>query len=178
VETHYPPKVLIHALRHPIALLAIAVWLLNDHLLKSMFPGIITGKLSDIAGMVVTPLVVAVFVELAAPRTVRAKRRFVRINAWLSIIIVAAAFAAAKTTLAGHDIYVTIATLIRAPLHVVVERFHPIVFKESVVLVRDVTDLIAIPFGVVSVWLLERAARSTMEKDVRAPEPQSIPSDA
>ena len=43
-------------LTHPIALAAIVVLIVNDHVLKSAWPGVVTGKLSDIAGMIVFPL--------------------------------------------------------------------------------------------------------------------------
>lgn len=172
METPAPfptPQRPIHALAHPIALVAIVVWLLNDHLLKSMAPGIITGKLSDIAGMIVTPLTVAVLLDSITPRVVRARRGFARANAWLSVVVVALAFAAAKTTTSGHDTYVIVATFLRSPLHGLVGRFHSGAFGETVVLVRDVTDLIAIPFGLVSVGLLEeqlrRSSRDQQDKE-------------
>ena len=40
---------------HPVALAAIAVLVVNDHVLKSAYPGWLTGKLSDIAGLVFFP---------------------------------------------------------------------------------------------------------------------------
>jgi len=46
-------------LLHPIVLGALCVWLLNDHLLKEVFPGVVTGKLSDVAGLVVAPVCLA-----------------------------------------------------------------------------------------------------------------------
>jgi hypothetical protein len=45
-------------LLHPIVLLAIGILLINDHVLKSAWPGAVTGKLSDIAGLVFFPLLV------------------------------------------------------------------------------------------------------------------------
>jgi hypothetical protein len=42
---------------HPIALFALATLLINDQLLKAAWPGVVTGKLSDVAGLVVAPLV-------------------------------------------------------------------------------------------------------------------------
>jgi len=43
-------------LLHPVALGAVALLILNDHVLKSAWPGAVTGKLSDVAGLVVAPL--------------------------------------------------------------------------------------------------------------------------
>lgn len=50
-----------NALAHPIFWTALAVLLLNDHVLKrsTLVPGAVTGKLSDFAGLLVAPVVVA-----------------------------------------------------------------------------------------------------------------------
>jgi hypothetical protein len=42
---------------HPVALLALVTLIVNDQLLKAFWPGVVTGKLSDVAGLVVAPLV-------------------------------------------------------------------------------------------------------------------------
>ncbi|HET7501896.1 MAG TPA: hypothetical protein VFK02_12855 [Kofleriaceae bacterium] len=39
------------ALTRPIAIAAIALLVVNDHVLKAAYPGFVTGKLSDFAGM-------------------------------------------------------------------------------------------------------------------------------
>lgn len=44
---------------HPLCLLALAVLVVNDHVLKAIVPGVVTGKLSDVAWIVVAPVVVA-----------------------------------------------------------------------------------------------------------------------
>ncbi len=48
-----------HALRSPAWWIALAVLLLNDHLLKGVGPGWLTGKLSDFAGVIVAPALLA-----------------------------------------------------------------------------------------------------------------------
>jgi len=53
---------------HPLALGALAVWLLNDHVWKAAFPGLLTGKLSDVAGLVFLPLAALALWELATGR--------------------------------------------------------------------------------------------------------------
>jgi hypothetical protein len=45
------------ALVHPVTLAALVVLVVNDHVLKSRFPGVITGKASDLAGLVLMPAV-------------------------------------------------------------------------------------------------------------------------
>lgn len=50
----------VRALVHPVTLAAIAALLLNDHLLKRLTPGTLTGKLSDFAGLLFFPMVLIV----------------------------------------------------------------------------------------------------------------------
>jgi hypothetical protein len=51
-------------LLHPLALTAVVLLLLNDHTLKPAAPGIVTGKVSDFAGLVFFPLLLVALVEL------------------------------------------------------------------------------------------------------------------
>ncbi|MDH3706633.1 MAG: hypothetical protein OES57_11245 [Acidimicrobiia bacterium] len=53
-----PLAVRARVLAHPVVLVLMTLWLLNDHVLKPTFGGLVTGKISDIAGLVVFPLVV------------------------------------------------------------------------------------------------------------------------
>ncbi|MEU5965496.1 hypothetical protein ABZ777_30175 [Micromonospora parva] len=53
---------------HPATLFALALLLVNDHVLKAAFPGPVTGKLSDVAGLVLAPPLVAVLLTLLLPR--------------------------------------------------------------------------------------------------------------
>jgi hypothetical protein len=50
-------------LLHPVVLLSAVLLGLNDHLFKGVLPGIITGKLSDFAGLVFFPLFLLSLVE-------------------------------------------------------------------------------------------------------------------
>jgi len=44
------------ALLHPVTLLALGLLVLNDHVLKVNYPGAITGKVSDLAGLAFFPI--------------------------------------------------------------------------------------------------------------------------
>ena len=46
------------ALLHPATLVALGLLILNDHVLKAAYPGAITGKLSDLAGLAFFPILV------------------------------------------------------------------------------------------------------------------------
>lgn len=54
-------------LLHPVVLLCLGLWALNDHLLKPWFPGPVTGKLSDLTSLVVFPLLATTCTELLVP---------------------------------------------------------------------------------------------------------------
>src|SRR5690349_7269109 len=85
---------------HPVAVLAVVVLVINDHVLKSTFPGLVTGKLSDVAGLVFFPLLLASVVELAAlarRRTPPNRRRLVV----GSIVATGLMFVVVKTTVVG-----------------------------------------------------------------------------
>lgn len=56
------------ALAHPVSLAAIGLLLINDHVLKERWPGVLTGKLSDIAGLVFFPLLMVAVVEMITDR--------------------------------------------------------------------------------------------------------------
>lgn len=53
------PRSAAAALRHPLFWVALGVLVLNDHVLKGagVLPGLVTGKISDFAGLIVAPLV-------------------------------------------------------------------------------------------------------------------------
>jgi hypothetical protein len=49
---------------HPLTVGATAVLLLNDHVLKPAWPGLVTGKLSDVAGLAAAPPVLGLLLGL------------------------------------------------------------------------------------------------------------------
>ncbi len=112
-------------LLHPTALAAIAALVINDHLLKDAYPSWLTGKLSDIAGMVFFPLLAA---ALLAP-LVRITR-----DRLLSACVIATGigFAAIK---------------LWEPATVVCEHVLGLLQLSAgrVQIVRDPTDLLALP---------------------------------
>jgi hypothetical protein len=114
-------------LTHPLWLFALAVLLLNDHVLKPepALAGALTGKLSDFAGLIVAPPLVA---TLLGPR-----RPWVRT---LSCVLVGAAFVAIKVSPPCARGLEQILFAIGVPSRIWV----------------DPTDLVALP----SLWLAQR----------------------
>ncbi|TKK87760.1 hypothetical protein FDA94_16415 [Herbidospora galbida] len=72
-------------LGHPLTVLALVVLVVNDHLLKYTWPGLVTGKLSDVAGLILLPAVL----DLALRRPA------------VSIAVTGAGFALVKATATG-----------------------------------------------------------------------------
>jgi len=63
------------ALLHPLTLVALALWAINDHLLQGWGPAVLTGKLSGVAGLVVCPTVLVGILEWCAPGLLRRHQR-------------------------------------------------------------------------------------------------------
>ncbi|MFG1674366.1 hypothetical protein [Micromonospora sp. NPDC049282] len=123
-------RVALAWLGQPVTVLALIVLLLNDHVLKAAWPGPVTGKLSDVAGLVLAPPLVAVLVTLVAPR-LRA-----RVAALVALGSVGVGFAVVKTSgyaaTAASDLWGMVSgpSLVRA----------------------DRTDLLALPALAVAGW--------------------------
>jgi hypothetical protein len=98
------PAPALDSLVHPVPLAALTLVLLNDHVLKASYPGWLTGKLSDIGGLMLLP-----FVLLAGWELVRIARPGLRAAgprlAVASVIVAVAAFTAVEVVPIGSDLY-------------------------------------------------------------------------
>ena len=123
----------LRALASPLTVGALVVLVLNDHAFKEAWPSFVTGKLSDVTGLVVAPVLLAVV--LAVLRVRRA--------ATLALLVSGAGFAWVKTTYLGATLAGAVWSWLWGP---------------SLVL-RDPVDLLALPaLGVA--WLVMRRATS------------------
>ena len=116
-------------LLHPVALVALAVWLLNDRWLAAAYPGWVTGKLSELGLLVVFPLVIAALLGLGLPG-----RMYSRVVDG-AIVATGLAFVLVKLWEPANHILA------------------------SVLGERDWTDLIALPMLAVSRWCYRTARR-------------------
>ncbi|HET6705697.1 hypothetical protein [Amycolatopsis sp.] len=123
--------VFLHWTAHPLTVGATAVLLLNDHVLKQAWPGFVTGKLSDVAGLVVAPPVLGLLLGLVLPA---------RAGAAAAVLVTGAGFAVVKLTAAGAGVASAAWSVVNGP---------------SVIL-ADPTDLIALPALGVSWWAWRR----------------------
>ena len=126
-------------LLHPVAVTALIVLVANDHVWKYSHPGWLTGKLSDVAGMIVFPLVLG-----AALRTVWASERLLAGCVAATMI----GFTLVKLWAPAAQACAWAMGWLQAPLGPVI----------PTTLVRDPTDLVALPFALVALWLPRRTS--------------------
>jgi hypothetical protein len=142
---------------HPVAIAALVLLVVNDHLLKGLYPGWVTGKLSDFAGMVVAPLVLVALAQALGPRRWLESVESVRLTAWGALASVALPFALSKTWAPATRAYEVLFALPRRPLAWLLAAVAEVpTYTSSVVLVRDPTDLVALPAGLLAVWVALR----------------------
>ncbi|MEU9505032.1 hypothetical protein AB0D32_01965 [Micromonospora sp. NPDC048170] len=124
-------------LGHPATVAALVLLAVNDHLLKAAFPGVLTGKLSDAAGLLLAPPLVAVLLTLLVPRLPA------RVAVGLGLGLVAAGFTAVKSS--GYAAAVASAawSAVSGPSLVRADR----------------TDLLALPALALAWWSWSRARR-------------------
>ncbi|MFI6102013.1 hypothetical protein ACIA8G_41225 [Lentzea sp. NPDC051213] len=118
---------------HPLTVGATAVLLLNDHVFKQAWPGLVTGKLSDVAGLVVAPPVLGLLSGLFLAG---------RIGAAAAVLLTGAGFALVKLTPAGAEVASAAWSVVNGP---------------SAVL-ADPTDLVALPALGAAWWAWSRVA--------------------
>ncbi len=107
---------------HPVPLFAVFILILNDHYLKSHYPSVVTGKLSDLAGLFFFPLFLCALVclgrNLISPR--REGIYWLTKPLLLSMIAVTVAvFALVKMVPVVTDIYLLVLGKVGLPSRVV-----------------------------------------------------------
>lgn len=137
----------LRAAAHPAILAAIVFMLINDHLLRWMYPSWWTGKLGDAAWLFFMPFAIAPLLAWVLPAA------FPRRDAWVggvACLLVGSIFAAIKTLPSAHAAFQTL--------------FVAIFGWESIVL-RDPTDLLTLP----ALWLAWRLWKSESYRARMAP---------
>lgn len=133
-------------LAHPFVVVSIVLLVLNDAAWKGAGPPWLTGKLSDFAGLVFFPGLLALGIGLVVPR---AGARAVGLTSWWSSAVF---FAAVKTVPAANAAYIDAIAVVRGPVQVVLDP-------------TDVLALAVMPIG----WCLwNRLAAPTTRKTLRA----------
>jgi hypothetical protein len=152
-----------HPLLHPVALGALALLVLNDHLFKRVCPSPVTGKLSDFAGVFVLPLVLSAAFEVFAPGrfrerlaepngkapvTARAANRVLGGSVLATMIV----FTAVELFEPADSFYRYAIGVLQWPFWagVSLARFGTVPSVAPVTATADPTDLIALPMGVLA----------------------------
>ena len=124
-------SLLIGEALHPVTLLAVALLALNDWVLKRHFgPSLVTGKLSDLAGLIFAPVVLSAAIGLVIRRPLTSRRLY------LCVAATGLAFAATKVSETAAGWLVSALRWWR-PASVYV----------------DHTDLLCLPALLVAVWI-------------------------
>lgn len=142
------------ALLHPIALISLVVLVLNDHVLKRVDPGTLSGKLSDFAGVVLLPLFLHAAFEVTVARARRAPPSPALSNRVLGVCLVLglAAFALPEIWPAAEAVYRYGFGIAHYPFRAVAALLsqRPVPPVLPVHATADVTDLLALPMGFVA----------------------------
>ena len=138
LETHSPGEGLLH----PLALLSVALLVVNDHVLKWSYPGLVTGKLSDLAGMIFFPLLLQALYELAQ-RLFRGAFTPSQRVLWWCALLTALGFSLVKLTALG-GLYTRALYLLQWPV-VSLSRGYLMPLSGRVQLTQDATDVLVIP---------------------------------
>lgn len=141
------------SLSHPASIAAVALLLLNDHVLKSAWPSWTTGKLSDVAGLVFFPLLLAALVELLPPQRHLTHRGIIA----ACIAATATVFTSVELIPMAADAYQVIMGALQWPLRLV---FDSTAQLSAVVTTPDPSDLLTLPALVIS-W---RIAATSLSK--------------
>jgi hypothetical protein len=133
------------------AALAVVVLFVNDHALKHAYPGLVTGKLSDVAGMIFFPVLLTALLWALVPRARRSDAAHDRLLA-IACVATALVFTLTKTTLLGNEAYRASWGALQWPYRALVALAHHRTLPRiaRVVLVRDASDVLAVPFVLVA----------------------------
>lgn len=146
-------------LTHPAILAALGTWALNDHLLKVRWPGWLSGKLSDVACLIVIPILVGGGVELW--RELRG--RPARATGWLraAALVSAVVMVAINTWTPAAAAYERGFAFLQWPLRAIGSLLAGSTETDlrPVILTMDPTDLLTVPAAAVPVWLDRRRLR-------------------
>jgi hypothetical protein len=137
-----------------VPLVAIAVLVVNDHVLKAAWPGLVTGKMSDAAGLVFFPFLLVGAWELGR-RTLKRPSTAGIVPAVVAIAATGVAFVLVKTVPFAGDLYRVGLGALQWPIAAAAAWVSggPTPAATSVVLVADPSDLamlpaLAVPLGI------------------------------
>jgi hypothetical protein len=190
VDAQRPIAIAGERILHPAMLVAMGTLIVNDHVLKGLYPGLLTGKLSDVAGLLFFPVFLQGLWELGLSCRRRAWQRSDRVL-HVCAVLTGAVFAFVKLSALGAALYRS--TL--GALHGLPTALVDFVRGEAprlplAKLTQDPSDVWALPAIWVGLWLVRRpvrthvavllstgvitlATKTVSAQDARAPAPQA-----
>jgi hypothetical protein len=158
-------------LLHPLTLAFLTLWIVNDHVLKQAYPGLLSGKLSDVASLVVFPLLMLASVELVWPSLSKTARR----------IVLGLAVAATGSVMISIKLFEPAAWVYREGLGALQWPFYAahawlrgvdLPGLRSVHLAMDASDILTLPSLSIAVWIAESTQNDASH--IRARSPSSV----
>ena len=134
------------ALLHPLVLGAVALLILNDHVMKARWPSWWTGKLSDLAGLAMFPLLLQALWEQAHARRGQGFRPS-RAVLGTCVLLTGLCFAATKVSVLAGDGWRWALGFLQWPVRLAgaLLQARPLPGVSPVAHVVDVTDLLTLP---------------------------------
>ena len=163
------------ALTHPLALVALGLLLLNDHVLKASMPGRLSGKLSDFCGVLLLPLWLTAGGEWVAARlgviSTVTPRRLLTANLALTALV----FGGMQLLPAIEGLYTHGLGLARWPFRALGALGSGAALPPwaPVRSTADPTDLVALVMLPIAPWLAARSVvrRLSIQRGAAAPRP-------
>lgn len=134
------------------ALAAVALVLVNDHVLKARYGNWFTGKLSDAAGVFVLPLIAISAVEVGRWGLRRSSWRATGRELLAAVVVTGVGFAAVKVVGPVGDVYASAVGTLRWTARSMVGGSTP---HAPIEVTRDWTDVVVLPVLAAS-WLVAR----------------------
>ena len=163
VTTRTPGDLLLH----PLAIAAMAVVMVNDRVLKVRYPSELTGKLSDVAGLIFFPLLVVAVAE-GIRWLVRRDRWTLTPRAVIAVsLAIGVAFVSMKTWHPAGELYRTVMGVVLWPVDAIAALIggEGLPGLERIALVEDRTDLVALPALLAPGWIATRTRRRAEHAD-------------
>ncbi|MBH24953.1 MAG: hypothetical protein CMH57_10960 [Myxococcales bacterium] len=144
---------------HPLALAMLVLWATNDHLLKALYPGWWTGKLSDVASLAFAPLLLTAAWEVGAHALGSDRWRRSRVALWAAMALLGAVMVGINLWDGWAWAYRHGLGLAQWPFFLLRAGLTGAPWPEpaTVDLTMDPTDLLTLPALLIPAWVHRRA---------------------
>jgi hypothetical protein len=143
-------------LRHPLVVIMLIIWLLNDHVLKAHFGSWWTGKLSDIGGLIVCPVSMYSGYEVICAFRKRVPTHL-KSMLWCSLIVTGLIFAMINTSPIAERLCSHMIAYLQWPIRAMISLLMGNTLPElnRLQTTMDITDLLTLPALIVPYKILK-----------------------